>query len=159
MCLPVKPYKVEKAWEHAGLKCVVVLNREQGHRCGYVRIMPDHPSHCEPYNDVDVHVHGGLTYGRLDVEHGYWLGWDCAHFGDSYVNPDVPTDYKWESEESRESYEYSYKTRNLAPIREGEFAHYWTFEEVVAETERLAQQLYELSLKGEKRNEQTDKTA
>ena len=146
MCLPVKPFRIEKEWEHCGLKCAVVMNREQGNRCGYVRVPPGHPEYCSNYNDVNVNVHGGLTFGGIEdcVEEdgrGYWFGFDCAHFGDSWINPNVPSDYQWTSEESEEHHYYIYKTRNLAPIRERDFEHYWTHDEVVAETEQLAQQL------------------
>ena len=94
----------------------------------------------------NVNVHGGLTFGGIEdcVEEdgrGYWFGFDCAHFGDSWINPNVPSDYQWTSEESEEHHYYIYKTRNLAPIRERDFEHYWTHDEVVAETEQLAQQL------------------
>lgn len=68
-----------------------------GALCGYVGVGPDHPWHGKKYNEVDVDVHGGLTYanpceesddeadgichvpapGRSDDV--WWLGFDCAH--------------------------------------------------------------------------------
>ena len=44
---------------------------------GYVRIPESHPWHGLDYDDIDVNVHGGLTYG-----HGDWVGFDCMHLGD-----------------------------------------------------------------------------
>src|SRR5258708_15897314 len=92
MCLPVKPYKIEREWYHHGLQCAVVQGREGFNRCGYVRVPPGHPAHGKDYDDVNVRVHGGLTFGSIEnCEHedgtGFWFGFDCAHFRDSYLNP------------------------------------------------------------------------
>jgi len=55
---------------------------------------PGHPLHGKDYGDVDAEVHGGLTYsgecaGKIchvakegEPEHVWWLGFDCAHYGD-----------------------------------------------------------------------------
>jgi hypothetical protein len=126
MCLPVKPFAVEKEWEHAGLKCAVVLARENEHRCGYVRVPPGHPCHGIDYNVPDVSVHGGLTFGAIEpCEHedgkGYWFGFDCAHSGDvSYAPGFAPS---WRGPDS---------------------GHYWELGEVADETEQLAEQLAKL---------------
>jgi hypothetical protein len=65
-----------------------------GALCGYVGVPKGHPAHGADYMDVDVSVHGGLTYGDEcnDVvchvpEPGrpddvYWFGFDCGHFDD-----------------------------------------------------------------------------
>jgi hypothetical protein len=71
-----------------------------GALCGYVGAPPGHPWHGAGYNDVDVSVHGGLTFAASCQEnapegHGichvpepgrpadvWWLGFDCAHGGD-----------------------------------------------------------------------------
>jgi hypothetical protein len=53
--------------------------------CGYVGVRPGHPLHGQDYDDLDVTVHGGLTFagphvsGPPDV---WWFGFDCAHAGD-----------------------------------------------------------------------------
>src|SRR5580765_2676048 len=75
-----------------GLDCMV--NRgPSGAWCGYVGVPPSHPWYGMDYNDVDVEVHGGLTYGALCQEDGeichvpaegrepnvMWYGFDCAH--------------------------------------------------------------------------------
>jgi hypothetical protein len=41
-------YTVEKTWQHKGNTCVVVMT-DQGHRCGYVGITPDHPLYGKDY--------------------------------------------------------------------------------------------------------------
>src|SRR5258708_4716544 len=95
MCLPVKPYKIEREWKHAGLSCAVVLAREAAHRCGYVRVPPGHPMFGKGYDDPDVDVHGGLTFAELEPckEHeggqGWWFGFDCHHFNDMGYDPNA----------------------------------------------------------------------
>ena len=72
-----------------------LINRgPSGAWCGYVGVGPDHPLHGVQYDDVDVDVHGGLTYsdacqGEIchvpwpNREHDiWWLGFDCAHYMD-----------------------------------------------------------------------------
>lgn len=130
MCLPVKPFKVEKEWEHAGLKCAVVLAREHGHRCGYVRVPPSHSMHGKDYDDVSVNVHGGLTFANLepcahDDGTGWWLGFDCAHGGDASYEPGTPEDERYGIFWSRNE-------------------HFWTMAEVAHETEHLASQLAQM---------------
>lgn len=136
MCLPVKPYKVEREWKHAGLSCAVVQAREGGHRCGYTRVPPSHPLHGKDYTDVDVHVHGGLTFAKMEpcTEHkdgqGYWFGFDCAHSGDASYDPDNLPEYQ---KQFRAKYpEFNHLDRD---------EHFWTEDEVVEETNRLAELL------------------
>jgi len=136
MCLPVTPYKVEREWQYKGLSCAVVLAREAGHRCGYVRVPPGHPFHGKHYDTLDVDVHGGLTFAELETcaahadGQGYWFGFDCAHYMDVFYNPDA------KPEEARSTLEI-HRKYSISPNH----GHYWTLPEVVAETERLAEQL------------------
>lgn len=95
MCLPVKPYKIEREWESSGLKCAVVQARERGHRCGYVRVPPTHPMYGMDYDAPNVEVHGGLTFATEEdcIEEdgkGWWFGFDCAHCGDASYEPGSP---------------------------------------------------------------------
>ncbi|WP_457601085.1 hypothetical protein [Hydrogenivirga sp.] len=68
-------------------------------------------------------VHGGLTHSSSGIDgypvesDGWWFGFDCAHYGDVYI--EVP------------------------PTRGGELygKNYWTVEMVAQECEKLAQQL------------------
>ena len=72
MCLPVNPFKVEREWEHAGLKCAVVQAREASHRCAYVRggapPPPPPPLHGKDYDhaEADLNVHGGITFAQAE---------------------------------------------------------------------------------------------
>jgi len=74
-----------------------MINRgPSGAWCGYVGVGPDHPWHGMQYDDVDVEVHGGLTYSQACEEGGeichvpwpnrehdiWWFGWDAAHWND-----------------------------------------------------------------------------
>lgn len=79
----------------AGLPGLIVRNRLGG-LCGYAAVAPGHPAYGQPYDDVDVAVHGGLTYAGACQEDGpichvpdvgepddvWWLGFDCGHVGD-----------------------------------------------------------------------------
>ena len=65
-----------------------------GHLCGYVALPKGHPFHGKPTEEIDVEVHGGLTYARKcegeichvpkdgEDDNVFWIGFDCAHFGD-----------------------------------------------------------------------------
>jgi hypothetical protein len=78
---------------HAGFSCFILRNHT-GNWCGYVGVPSTHSAYLKDYNDVDAHVHGGLTYANKcsgvichipepgmsdDV---WWLGFDTAHAGD-----------------------------------------------------------------------------
>jgi hypothetical protein len=148
MCLPLTPFRIEREWKHAGLSCAVVLAREGGHRCGYVRVPPGHPLHGKVYDSPDVDVHGGLTFSEIEEckEHadgqGWWFGFDCAHAGDASYDPNM-TAADCESEEGRARMRIEQEFRVEFHNRRAE--HYWTCDEVAAETERLADQLAALS--------------
>jgi hypothetical protein len=80
-------------WRHAGLPCLATRG-PGGHWCGYVAVPPGHPCHGKPYDDVDVDVHGGLTYAKRceghichvpkpgEPDEVWWLGFDTCHAGD-----------------------------------------------------------------------------
>lgn len=95
-----EPDKLQWPDEATGLPCLVVRHPRLGHLCGYVGVPPGHPLHGHPDQDVDVEVHGGLTFanacqpeereaegichvpGPGEPEHVHWFGFDCAHAGD-----------------------------------------------------------------------------
>ena len=60
-----------------GYECRAERHDTMGHWCGYIQVGALHPWHALNYDDVDVDVHGGLTFS----ENG-WFGFDCAHAGD-----------------------------------------------------------------------------
>lgn len=95
----------KKQWqdEATGLPCLIVRS-PSGALCGYVGVPKGHPNHGIDYDDVEVEVHGGLTFAapcahskdeQQDVSRTichlpsagepddvWWLGFDCAHAGD-----------------------------------------------------------------------------
>lgn len=72
------------------------------------------------YDDLPIDVHGGLTYGTIEEDGFDWFGFDCAHLGD--------------------------RTQGLLPPLRGD-EHFWSLEEVVKETEEMAKQFSELTLR------------
>lgn len=82
-----------KEWRYRGLPCLMVRSH-LGNWCGYVGVPPGHPWHGKNFDDVDVRVHGGLTYsdscrGQVchvalpgDPDDVWWLGFDCCHAED-----------------------------------------------------------------------------
>lgn len=108
----------EKIWVYKDLHCMAYLHPMR-HRCGYAGIPPSHLWFRINYDLWPISVHGGLTYGAMseskdDECHAvglYWVGFDCGHSGDSGVNEDRPA------------------------------GHVWTLEEVIAETNDMADQI------------------
>lgn len=85
-------------FKHCGYVCILKRIAESLHWCGYVVVGRDHPLYeknlssyadLEPgeSHDVELSVHGGLTYSDaphfLDDNSGKWaFGFDCAHCDD-----------------------------------------------------------------------------
>jgi len=94
-----EPDKMQFADTATGLPCLIVRSHT-GALCGYVGVNESHPAYEKPYEDVDVSVHGGLTFSDRcrpnadeahhichvpapgEPDHVWWLGFDCAHAGD-----------------------------------------------------------------------------
>lgn len=133
-------------FEHAGFACLLLRHPRMGHWCGYVGVPSNHAAYGKGYNDVEVDVHGGLTYanqcsGRIchvpspgmpdDV---WWLGFDCAHAGDfSPSSNQFHGAYPWPIEQ----YDHEASTANP----DWRIDKYRTVDWVRGETERLADQL------------------
>jgi len=78
---------------HAGFSCLL-LRSHVGAWCGYVGVPETHPAFGKDYDDVEVEVHGGLTYMGLCresichvpipgmPEKVWWLGFDMIHSHD-----------------------------------------------------------------------------
>jgi hypothetical protein len=102
--IPAGPWDDEPDKAHwvdpeTDLDCLIHRN-PLGALCGYVAVPPGHPYYEKDYDDVDVEVHGGLTYADkcregADPSEGichvplpgrpedvWWLGFDCAHLWD-----------------------------------------------------------------------------
>lgn len=107
----------EKIWTHKGLKCKVMFVHGS-HRCGYVRIPKSVEWSSLDYDDIPVDIHGGLTFKSVEKD-GVWFGFDCAHAGDAMMRDGKLKTY----------------------FGDGSTEHFWTLEEVVKETESLADQL------------------
>jgi hypothetical protein len=90
-----EPDKVQ--WEDETTKLPCVIRRSlAGNWCGYVGIAPGHPLYGKGYDDLDLSVHGGLTFADR-CSHGdpttsichvpdagepddvWWVGFDCGH--------------------------------------------------------------------------------
>lgn len=67
-----------------------VIRRGAASLCAYVGIPPNHPWATIDIMNIDLPVHGGITYKQAGAvkpgfyEHYIWLGWDYAHFGDAF---------------------------------------------------------------------------
>lgn len=95
-----EPDKMQWTDDATGLPCLIVRHDRMGFLCGYVGVSEGHPAYGKGYSDVDVNVHGGLTFagkcrpgdteargichvpGPGEPDHVWWLGFDCAHSGD-----------------------------------------------------------------------------
>lgn len=82
---PPKPSKVIKSWLNGDYPCRIVQGPFSIN--GYVGVPKNHPDYGKEYDDVEVEVHGGLTFcveGKdgddlfpfVDV---WWFGFDTAH--------------------------------------------------------------------------------
>lgn len=96
-----EPDRVEWRWLGPPRLACLIVRGPSGALCGYVGVPPGHPYHGLDYQKCDVvDVHGGLTYADKCAESGHichvarpgeaddvwWLGFDCAHYGDRKPN-------------------------------------------------------------------------
>ncbi|HMJ16592.1 MAG TPA: hypothetical protein VK524_34495 [Polyangiaceae bacterium] len=84
-----EPDRVE--WRHAGFPCLIVRADVTGALCGYVGLPEGHPWFEADIHEIDVSVHGGLTYGAAcqghichapregESDNVFWIGFDCSH--------------------------------------------------------------------------------
>jgi hypothetical protein len=105
-----------------------IIMRGPGSVTAYLGLPIDHPFAKLDYNDVELSVHGGLTYGSigdgdLRTAEWYWLGWDYAH------HMDCPF--------------FSFTYPDLVSLREGT---QWTAEMVHPEVIEAARQLIQLAI-------------
>ena len=67
-----------------GFPALIILQR-MGFRCGYVGVPSSHFAYNRDYYDLDLDVHGGLTFGSTMTDQDpdiYWYGFDAGHHGD-----------------------------------------------------------------------------
>jgi hypothetical protein len=138
----------ERPWEHepdreewvhelTGYKCTVWRHPTHGSLNGYVAIPKGHRVWGKSYgDDVDIDVHGGLTYAEEDKETGEWVfGFDCSHGGD--FSPRLLATLMKYTEMDTESIDFKLRTEK-----------YRTFEYVKGQVKSLAKQLKLLDMKG-----------
>ena len=76
---------------HAELPCLILRGPMKA-ICGYVGVPPSHPAYNKGYGDIDVDVHGGLTFAHL--------GGHTAIYKEPVVKPSLaPPDYPMGSPE------------------------------------------------------------
>jgi hypothetical protein len=109
-------------WLYKGIKCVTAKSPFRNYN-GYVKLPENHPWSGMGYFDIDVHVHGGLTFSD-----GGWIGFDTGHAYDI-----------WEGKDIIESSLPSRYTDVDSP-----YAIDWNMEMLVAEVENLAEQVVEV---------------
>lgn len=86
--------RLEFSGTHRGFEYKVIV-MDMGHRCGYVCLPENHPWYNKNYCDIDVRIHGGLTFSEMCNGHpilsnGYWIGFDCLHAFDLPDLDEVP---------------------------------------------------------------------
>lgn len=92
-----EPDRADWVDDTTGLPCLALRSHLFGNWCGYVLVPPRHPWHGLDDDAVVAEVHGGLTWAGPSTtgepameqicligedEQGWWLGFDCAHWGD-----------------------------------------------------------------------------
>lgn len=106
-----EPNKMQWIDAATGLPCLIVRG-PLGALCGYAGIYSGHPFHKKNYDDMDVDVHGGLTFSDgsqhpTDESQGichipepgtsddvWWFGFDCAHCDDFVPGMDLTFSYR-----------------------------------------------------------------
>jgi hypothetical protein len=72
-----------RKFHHAGLPCITGFNGTCN--VGYVGVTKAHPAFGKDYDDLNIEIHGGLTFGADErpfdwKEDGlFWFGFDTAH--------------------------------------------------------------------------------
>lgn len=81
--LPMGPWREESlaaSWAAGPVRYSMQRNGG-GCWCGYVHLPAGHQWFGTEY-DAPWEVHGGVTYGKLDRDGRWTLGFDCAHYSD-----------------------------------------------------------------------------
>ena len=78
--------KLEKQEILKGYHLVVMF--VGSHRCGYLGLPKGHKLEGKEYDDIDVSVHGGLTFAEFSPSFqltgfDYYIGFDCMHCDDA----------------------------------------------------------------------------
>ena len=142
-----EPDRVE--FRYKGFPCLIVRN-QGGSLCGYAGVPPSHSLHGKTCHSTfpesnfdkkidDIEIHGGVTFTGACQEDGpichkpepgepdnvWWVGFDCAHYGDFMPHMDDPDtdlqkslypDEDMRKARAREKLSYS-KYRNIAYVK------------------------------------------
>lgn len=70
-----------------GFTCVIRRPYPCSHLCGYVGLSEGHKAFGKLYDEIEVTVHGGLTYSEFELceyigPRLWWIGFDCNHSED-----------------------------------------------------------------------------
>lgn len=104
---------IESKFEYKGHTCLVVL-RFPGYRCGYISIPKG-----KAINTDYISCHGGITFSGDELnppvgnENSYWIGFDCAHYGDGYDEGKAFD--TWKSENEVNSLNIMFMVENFKP--------------------------------------------
>lgn len=117
---------VEEVFEYKGIKCAILL-QGLGHRTAYINVIGTDLEFID-YNNIDIEVHGGLTYSSMALygcDNGWWIGWDYMHYMDApdYVSQIIHTTDIEDAELLVQRIRYSSYNDY----------HVWTFDEVKAD--------------------------
>jgi hypothetical protein len=66
---------------HKGYDIVIKFFENDNHYCSYVKVPKNHRYNGIDYHDIDIKVHGGLTFSDK-IEDDWWIGWDYGHYFD-----------------------------------------------------------------------------
>ncbi len=91
--MEIKSFVLENTW---------LMGMDVGWGNGYIVIPKDHPWYMKDYDEIDVDVHCGLTFGRLidkaEKDNPFYpylgeyvIGFDTAHYQDNLQN--CPKEY------------------------------------------------------------------
>lgn len=76
------------------------------HPTAYVKVPKNNKVFGKDYFDLDINVHGGLTYSSNELKfykysgkYNWFIGWDYAHYGDFTLFYDLEMDKKYTLEE------------------------------------------------------------
>ena len=146
----------EEIFQFEGLDCF--LSRSlSGCWCGHVKLPSGHPWIEKSYEEIDIDIHGGLTFKgtpqNISLE-GEWIGFDCAHFSD--IIPGCEDFLKKSTEDLKE------KIPNLKKVLENPNRPQRTYKDINyarEETKSLALQvknaMFEKSKQGHQPEDQT----
>lgn len=88
--------------ERTGFPCIARRSRAS-FWCGYVGVGIEHPYYGLGYEDLEIDIHGGLSYAEAceespegvchfseDGEARWWFGFDCGHIFDAAPSWNIP---------------------------------------------------------------------